>query len=113
MCGFRVSSRGELSGDRVDDADVEVLDEQDDAGSLVGSADPDVVHSALANVIEGPDSWRVAWHQSLRQPPDRLRPLPPGGEAPGGGRAEDPKNGDVVIRGHAFIQNIHRATSSL
>jgi len=29
----------ELPGDCVDDPDVEVLDEQDDAGSLVGSAD--------------------------------------------------------------------------
>jgi len=32
----------ELAGDGVDDSDVEVLDEQDDAGSLVGSADADV-----------------------------------------------------------------------
>ena len=38
---------GELSGDRVDDADVEVLDEQDDAGSGVGSADADVVQPAV------------------------------------------------------------------
>ena len=35
----------------VDDADVEVLDEQDDAGSGVGSADADVVESAV--VAEG------------------------------------------------------------
>ncbi len=32
----------EFAGDGVDDADVEVLDEQDDVGSLVGSADADV-----------------------------------------------------------------------
>ena len=36
----------EFSGDGVDDADLEVLDEQDDAGSCVGSADTDVVQSA-------------------------------------------------------------------
>ena len=37
----------EFSGDGVDDADVQVLDEQDHAGSLVGSADADVVQSAV------------------------------------------------------------------
>ena len=36
----------EFAGGGVDDADVEVLDEQDDAGSGVGSADADVVQSA-------------------------------------------------------------------
>jgi hypothetical protein len=36
----------EFAGDGVDDADVEVLDEQDDAGSLVGSAHADVVQPA-------------------------------------------------------------------
>ena len=37
----------ELAGCCVDDADLEVLDEQDDAGSGVGSADADVVQSAV------------------------------------------------------------------
>ena len=36
----------ELSGGGVDDADLEVLDEQDDVGSGVGSAGADVVESA-------------------------------------------------------------------
>ena len=36
----------ELAGGGVDDPDLEVLDEQDDAGSGVGSADADVVQSA-------------------------------------------------------------------
>jgi hypothetical protein len=40
-----------FAGDRVDDADVEVLDEQHDVGSGVGSADADVVQSAV--VAEG------------------------------------------------------------
>jgi hypothetical protein len=37
----------EFSGGGVDDADLEVLDEQDDAGSRVGSADADVVQAAV------------------------------------------------------------------
>ena len=36
----------ELSGGGVDDADLEVLDQQDDVGSGVGSAEADVVESA-------------------------------------------------------------------
>ena len=36
----------EFAGDRVDDADVEVLDEQEDVGSGVGSANADVAESA-------------------------------------------------------------------
>ena len=36
----------EFAGGGVDDADVEVVDEQDDVGSGVGSADADVVESA-------------------------------------------------------------------
>ena len=32
----------EFAGDGVHDADVEILDEQDDVGSLVGSSDADV-----------------------------------------------------------------------
>jgi hypothetical protein len=37
----------EFAGGRVDDADVEVLDEQQDRGSGVGSADADVVKAAV------------------------------------------------------------------
>ena len=36
----------EFAGDGVDDADVEVLDEQDDVGSGVGSSDADVAEFA-------------------------------------------------------------------
>jgi hypothetical protein len=36
----------DLAGGGVDDGDVEVLDEQDDVGSGVGSADADVAESA-------------------------------------------------------------------
>ena len=41
----------DFAGDRVDDADVKVLDDQGDVGSGVGSADADVVESAV--VAEG------------------------------------------------------------
>ncbi|MGZ8766995.1 MAG: hypothetical protein ACXWYK_01630, partial [Aeromicrobium sp.] len=37
----------QFSGDGVDDADVQVVDEQDDVGSGVGSADADVVQAAV------------------------------------------------------------------
>ena len=37
----------EFAGDGVDDADVEVLGEQDDVGSGVGSADADVVEVSV------------------------------------------------------------------
>jgi len=37
----------ELAGGGVDDADVEVVDEQNDVGSLVGSADADVAELAV------------------------------------------------------------------
>jgi hypothetical protein len=37
----------QLAGGRVDDADLEVLDEQQDRGSGVGSADADVVKAAV------------------------------------------------------------------
>jgi hypothetical protein len=37
----------EFAGDGVDDADVEVVDEQDDVGSAVGSADADVAEFAV------------------------------------------------------------------
>ena len=43
----------ELSGGGVDDADVEVLDEQDDVGSGVGPADADVVEPAAVAQGEG------------------------------------------------------------
>ena len=38
----------EFPGVGRDDADVDVVDEQDDGGSFVGSADADVVHAAAA-----------------------------------------------------------------
>ena len=41
----------EFAGDGVDDSDVEVLDEQDDVGSGVGSSDADVAE--LAGDAEG------------------------------------------------------------
>lgn len=49
----RVDGEGseELAGDCVDDADVEVFDEQDHGGSGVGSSDADLDH--LAVVAEG------------------------------------------------------------
>jgi len=37
----------EFSGDGCDDSDVEVLDEEDDGGSGVGSSDADVVEFAV------------------------------------------------------------------
>ncbi len=43
----------ELAGDGVDDADFEVVDEQDDAGSGVGSADADVVQPAVVTQRDG------------------------------------------------------------
>jgi len=42
---------GQFAGGGTDDADVEVLDEQDDVGSDVGPADADVVEAAA--VAEG------------------------------------------------------------
>jgi hypothetical protein len=49
VAGVRVEDQvaHELAGDGVDDADVQVLDEQDDAGSLVKSADADVVQPVV------------------------------------------------------------------
>ena len=41
----------EFAGDGVDDADVQVLDQEQDAGSGVGAADADVVEASL--VAEG------------------------------------------------------------
>ena len=37
----------EFSGSCVDHADVVIVDDQDDAGSGVGSSDADVVHAAV------------------------------------------------------------------
>ena len=54
----------EFSGDYVDDADVEVLDEQDGVGSGVGSADADVVHCAVDTERDGPGS--VYAHSTCR-----------------------------------------------
>ena len=47
-------AREEFSGVGVDDADVEVVDEQDDGGSCVCSADGDVVHPAGTSERHGP-----------------------------------------------------------
>ena len=44
----------ELAGGGVDHADVEVLDDEDDAGSCVGSADADVVQPAVVSQGDGP-----------------------------------------------------------
>jgi len=43
----------EFAGGGVDDADVEVLDEEEDAGSGVGSSDADVVQSAVVAQGDG------------------------------------------------------------
>lgn len=47
----------EFAGGGVDDADAEVLDQDDDVGSGVGSADADVVE--LAGVSQGDDAGGV------------------------------------------------------
>jgi hypothetical protein len=44
----------EFSGVRVDDADVEVVDEHDDVGSGVGSSDADVVECSSVAQGDGP-----------------------------------------------------------
>ena len=49
----------EFSGGGVDDADVEVVDEEDDVGSGVGSSDADVVE--LAVDAQGDDAAGTAW----------------------------------------------------
>ena len=46
----------QLAGGRVDDADVEVLDEQQDGGSGVGSADTDVVEAPLTPRVTLPSA---------------------------------------------------------
>ena len=64
----------ELSGDGVDDADVEVLDQDEDAGSGVGSSDADgveltaVAQGDLAGLVDL-RSWRIrSWVSSVRSP---------------------------------------------
>jgi len=46
--GFSVLESALVAGVGVDDADVEVGDQQDDGGAVVGAADADVVHAAGA-----------------------------------------------------------------
>jgi hypothetical protein len=55
----------------VDDPDLEVLDEQGDAGAGVESADADVVHSAV--VPQGDGAGLV---DAVVKPPDGNRPIP-------------------------------------
>ena len=47
-CGVEGEVAEEFAGGGVDDADVEIRDEEDDGGSGVGAADADVVHAAGA-----------------------------------------------------------------
>ena len=49
VAAFGVDGEGaeDFAGGGVDDADVVVVDEQDDAGSVEGSAESDVVHLAV------------------------------------------------------------------
>jgi hypothetical protein len=60
----------EFAGGDVDDADVQVLDEQEDVGSGLGSADADVVQAAV--VAEGDDAGAVDATAARTPPP--LRP---------------------------------------
>ena len=46
-CGVDVEVADDFACGGVDDSDVEVGDEQDDAGSVEGSAEADVVHVAV------------------------------------------------------------------
>ena len=45
--GVEGEGADDFAGVVVDDADVEVVDEQDDAGSVEGSSEADVVHVAV------------------------------------------------------------------
>ncbi len=47
--GVEGEGADDFSGGGVDDADVEVVDEQDDAGSVEGSSEADVVHVAVVS----------------------------------------------------------------
>ncbi len=44
--GVEGENSEEFAGVGADDADVEVVDQQDDGGAFVGAADADVVHAA-------------------------------------------------------------------
>ena len=59
----------EFAGDGVDDPDVQVLDEQDDVGSAVGSADADVTE--LSGHAQGD---RACWHEYTRCTPKVIDP---------------------------------------
>ena len=52
-CGVEGELAEELAGGGVDDADVQVADEQDDVGSGVGPADADVVEPAAVPEADG------------------------------------------------------------
>ena len=51
----------DLAGGGVDDADVEVLDEEQDVGSGVGSADSDVVQASVVAQGEAPQVLRRSY----------------------------------------------------
>jgi hypothetical protein len=75
--GVDVEICDELAGGGVDDSDVEVLDEQQDVGSGVGSADADVAQSAATRRVTLPVlltvSWRTRqWVSLLRSAGSRL-----------------------------------------
>ena len=53
-CGVKGEAAEEFSGSRVDDANVEVIDEHDDMGSGVGSPDADVVECSCVAQGDGP-----------------------------------------------------------
>ena len=55
---------GEFAGDGVDDADLEVLDEQDDVGSFVGSADADVLNQNIRGRAREADETPLRLHPS-------------------------------------------------
>ena len=50
----------DFAGGGVDDADVELVDEQDDAGSVEGSSEADVVDWPLMRRLTLPD-WMRSW----------------------------------------------------
>ena len=54
----------EFAGDGVDDADLEVLDEQDDVGSFVGSADADVLNQNIRGRAREADEAPLRLHLS-------------------------------------------------
>ena len=80
----------EFAGGGVDDADLEVVDEQDDVGSGVGSADADVVQAAghpqgegagvvdavVADPVVGVGVWAVAGQRFGQRCALLVRPQP-------------------------------------